>query len=684
MYKQLSLLIIFICSIGYSQTHKLIPIRDKDNNWGYADTAGNVIIEPKYSDVLFFSEGLGRVFSNVFGFIDESGNNVIPMNYEEASDFSEGYAAVKKYKGKYGLIDKPGNTVIDFIYDELRPVREGVTQGKRDGLMYLITTGGKEISQGYEFLAESYEGMVITYQKGLYGAINSKGEEVIPPMYLGLDNFANGYSWARRNDEMWGLIDKSGKTIIDFVYNFTKRDFLLYPDNHNNYYKTDNQAGTVKVSTIEGKFLFQVKADKVEWIRDDFFRYYDATSKMLGIVDIKGKIITPAKYSRIEKSKGSEFIVKSDNYFGLVDVTGAEVVPLINNEAWALNAGVFFSKDNIKISAQNEVGNYYWKEVPGYYQYSHKLKKIIDINNKFSNATDFGKGATLTPPGYSYIRHDSKAFTVINSEGKEFYKKPFELVYYKDSKTCKYGFANSYDYNEIIIEAIYDSTGYADEDMAAVKKDGKYGFVNVALVKEVIPPIYDAVTFFREGLCAVMKGKKWGYIDKNGTVKIDFEFDEAKIFVNGYAEARIGTDLYEVRPTGQKSRTGSTYGEIDPNAVPDFNGVKNLSESFTVYYYAYISDMYGVGNKKGTKSTDMDYDEPLIIEVSKSRVTIEGRTFTVYGSGYVNGNWEMYKFEMNNNNTTYTGIAFYPGRNRAMLFTSHGGYIIYATNSFTL
>jgi len=52
----------------------------------------------------------------------------------------------------------------------------------------------------------------------------------------------------------------------------------------------------------------------------------------------------------------------------------------------------------------------------------------------------------------------------------------------------------------------------------------------------VIPMIYDAADDFHEDLAAVLKEGKWGFIDKKGNVIIDFQFvGVMNSFKNGYA-----------------------------------------------------------------------------------------------------------------------------------------------------
>jgi hypothetical protein len=86
------------------------------NKYGFIDTTGKVIIEIKYSDCLWFGEGLCPVKTKgKWGYIDTGGNVILPFIYKDVNSFSQGLAAVK-IKSKYGYIDKKGNVIIAFQF----------------------------------------------------------------------------------------------------------------------------------------------------------------------------------------------------------------------------------------------------------------------------------------------------------------------------------------------------------------------------------------------------------------------------------------------------------------------------------------------------------------------------------------------------------------------------------------
>lgn len=89
--------------------------------YGFIDVKGNMVIEPSYSSVSWFYEGLAAVSKNIggakrYGYINKNGVAVTAFEYEAAKDFKNGVACVKK-DGKFGLVDKFGAPITECVYD---------------------------------------------------------------------------------------------------------------------------------------------------------------------------------------------------------------------------------------------------------------------------------------------------------------------------------------------------------------------------------------------------------------------------------------------------------------------------------------------------------------------------------------------------------------------------------------
>ena len=82
--------------------------------------------------------------------------------------------------------------------------------------------------------------------------------------------------------------------------------------------------------------------------------------------------------------------------------------------------------------------------------------------------------------------------------------------------------------------AYEDARPFTDEGFAAVKENGKWGFID-STGAEVIGSAFDDALSFGQHLAAVKIGEQWGYISISGRVVIEPVFFEVKSFSGGIA-----------------------------------------------------------------------------------------------------------------------------------------------------
>lgn len=64
----------------------------------------------------------------------------------------------------------------------------------------------------------------------------------------------------------------------------------------------------------------------------------------------------------------------------------------------------------------------------------------------------------------------------------------------------------------------------------AMKKGGKWGFVDVNTGRVAVPFMFDGVRDFRLGLAPAQKNGKWGYINRKGEVTVALQYDKVYLF----------------------------------------------------------------------------------------------------------------------------------------------------------
>ena len=175
---------------------------------GMIDESGKVIIEPTFTWLQRFSEGLAEASLSDWdeklghqprGYIDLSGKMVIEPRFEWAHSFSEGRAVVQE-NGLWGVIDKTGKYVVRPTYTGLYHFYEGLA----------AVTVGEEPEELYDEYGNECDDRK-------WGFIDETGKLVVPMKYDKVASFSHGLA-AVRKDDRWGMIDRTGKLVIPLKY----------------------------------------------------------------------------------------------------------------------------------------------------------------------------------------------------------------------------------------------------------------------------------------------------------------------------------------------------------------------------------------------------------------------------------------------------------------------------------
>jgi len=130
------------------------PILPEKAKCGFIDKTGKIVIEPKYNQISYFSEGLAAVsvdsdpYTAKFGYIDRTGKQIIEPKFMSKAAFNDGLAVVSELVGKeikQGYIDKTGKYVIEPKYTLATSFGDGhaiVENAKKQKV--IIDKSGKE------------------------------------------------------------------------------------------------------------------------------------------------------------------------------------------------------------------------------------------------------------------------------------------------------------------------------------------------------------------------------------------------------------------------------------------------------------------------------------------------------------------------------------------------------------
>ena len=120
----------------------LLPLQCSNNQSGYIDRTGKIVISPQFNEAHWFEDGLAVVkIGSKFGFIDKTGKIVINPQFDQANWFEEGLSVVN-IGDKWGYIDKTGKIVINPQFDSVSPFEDGLADvqiGRK--FVYIDKTG---------------------------------------------------------------------------------------------------------------------------------------------------------------------------------------------------------------------------------------------------------------------------------------------------------------------------------------------------------------------------------------------------------------------------------------------------------------------------------------------------------------------------------------------------------------
>ncbi len=298
-----------------SSNIKIAPYMDLETGlYGFIDTEGQIIIEPKYQYAESFSEGVAVIAESgssgtYYGYIDRKGDIILPLKYEYARGFHEGLAMVSE-KGNILVINKsgevsyklPDNMVVSDYGNGMAPmypssemadtndVAAGYIGRNGQMLFELDMIKGMPFSDGLSQVAvKNSEG------KLMWGYIDQGGAYVIEPQFINSEPFTEGIAAVAVRDangnKKWGYIDKSGEFVIQAIFDsafaFSENLAVIYLDNQGYGYIDRNGQIVIgpsfKMATAFSNGFASVRIDSTEFNCIDKYgsKRFSTTNKLI-------------------------------------------------------------------------------------------------------------------------------------------------------------------------------------------------------------------------------------------------------------------------------------------------------------------------------------------------------------------------------------------------------------------
>ncbi|MFR5683162.1 MAG: WG repeat-containing protein [Clostridia bacterium] len=438
------------------------------------------------------------------------------------------------------------------------------------------------------------------------------------PASSSVDKVAATYFYPVFTNNKWGVIDGTGKIIIQPTY----EEMIVIPDNQKTVFvameEVNKQTGEFKTKVLNEKnetiFTEYEKIEPIEnfdanqnlWYEKNVLRV--SKDGKYGLIDLDGKLILPCEYDNITAMRGitNSLLTTKENQLGLVDNTGSVIIQNAFKEIKPLTST--YENGYIVINNENKYGviGYNKKQV---LENVYEDIKSVYGSNKYVVKQD-GKWSLVNEKAEVLLNDGFDDITEINGDN---------ITFVKDNK---YGVMSIS--KEIKIEAKYETLSYAFGDYYIAKQQDKYGIVS-ASNEEKIPFEYQELSYRKE--TDLLEGSKDGIetdlIDRQLQVKLTGIISEINT-EKGYIKIRVGEEYkyYNFKLEEKKnteiltsntlflSKQDGKYGFVNKEGVVVVNYIYDDATEVNKFGFAAVKKdgVWGCIDQKGNIIVDTKYN----------------------------------------------------------------------------
>ena len=291
------------------------------------------LIDEEFTHVTMFGDGCSAVSApNIpIRIINTQGKIVATLSQDikSCSQYrGNGYAIVQSFDKKHGIIDTEGNIVIEPQYSSIalgEDVFFATSDNDGDDVIRIIDYYGKELAvvKDYDPIGNVMEGKFLAVESNKEGPItvfDKTGKELFRIKNSVQDqssseSYLDGYIVYKAENDMYGVIDKDGKSVIrakyELMYNNSNGDFIAKKGN---------------------KF---------------------------GVVNAKDKTILPFNFDFVMASLGSNYVVANGDHWALVNKNGKELTTFYRPQMFGLSDNaVYINVDKLINSIVEDIAEY--------------------------------------------------------------------------------------------------------------------------------------------------------------------------------------------------------------------------------------------------------------------------------------------------------------------------------------
>lgn len=375
--------------------------------------------------------------------------------------------------------------------------------------------------KAYDLVWPAIDGLTKVRKNGRYGFLDADRREVIPLIYEAAWNFREGLARVRKNGGKYGFIDKTGKEVVPIIYDSAedfKKEFALVQKNFK--YGYVDTTGRVVIPLIYD----EPNIDGTGQFSRDGYAILKKNDKF-GIADTSGNLVVPLEYDTFDTDiLAKEYFpnglacAKKDGKWGYIDTKGKVRIPFQYLKGYRFE---FYSErapvcKKSLMTLNTPKWGYIDKDgktrIPFRYDdakpFGDCRRAPVAKDRKWGVIDDYGN--QIVPFKYDYIDcfyhgyarvlidSGSRLWGIIDKSGREIVAPKYDAIFQ-------------------VPEGYWMDRYFLNEDYPMVKKNGKYGFIDLSRGgKEIAPCVYDFADYFERGFALVRKANREFFIDRDG------------------------------------------------------------------------------------------------------------------------------------------------------------------------
>ncbi|MFY0675309.1 MAG: WG repeat-containing protein [Bacteroidia bacterium] len=318
----------------------------------------------------------------------KNGKKLFDRSYKHIINIGSGKFIVYK-KRRWGVLDSNETIVIPFKYKDMRITQTKNLAGKVRDTWYVTDFTGKEVFRykcdrigfvdglytvqqnnkwgavnekgelvipvEYERISKAEKVGIEVKKDGLFGIYNNKGELLLPVEFKKIEQYVNGYARVLKEGK-WAFINSQGKLICEPIYDGAYSFYRGYA-----VVTKDGKQGLMHSS---GTLIIEPKYEMVYYTRITSRLVDVKQDGLFGLMNLKGEWVVEPKFTTIGIDKSSRLVItmletNGIKQYGALSNKGEEIIPVTYDEIQFDNLRILATKNGVvmQFSLQGECLN---------------------------------------------------------------------------------------------------------------------------------------------------------------------------------------------------------------------------------------------------------------------------------------------------------------------------------------